>query len=240
MAKLDESLMEFRADSQALLDECERFAVLCRTASLHREHASKLRAMIDRAAALKSEAISFVAEEYANELLGYEGVLGALAHELEMYAAFKEDDAGAAWAHLVDAQMAAAQAVKAHPAMAFLERAYIPRLYALERLLFPTMMFLSTAFVVEDSECSICGKSYGDCDHIKGRPYMGQLCARVVTKASIREVSLVEEPASKHCRIEAVTDSDGVARDPLSLKILEPDRPGSAKGILAKKSMPVT
>ena len=49
---------------------------------------------------------------------------------------------------------------------------------------------------------------------------MGELCARIVTKCDVQEVSLVEEPASKHCRLTAVSDEDGVMRDPLSLEQL--------------------
>lgn len=218
MATPAENLVLFRGAFLALIKECERFAVLCRSSRLHRENAAKLRGMLAKASEQKAAAIGAGDEPTANELLAYEYTLDALANEIEMYVALKADDAGAAWTHLVNAQMAASHAVKAHAVAAHLEKIYIPRLYTLERLLFPKQIFMSIGFITEESECSICHAVYGECEHIKGRPYMGQLCARVVTKTSVREVSLVEEPASKHCRVISFTDKNGVARDPLSLE----------------------
>ncbi|QKK06960.1 MAG: hypothetical protein HND58_01480 [Planctomycetota bacterium] len=176
--------------------------------------------MIERTTRLKGDAVATRDEAIANELLAYEYMLDALANELDMYIALKQDAPGRAWTHLVNAQMAASHAVKAHEVAARLELLYIPRLHALERLCFPKQVFASVSFIVEESECSICHAAYGECDHIKGRPYMGELCARIVTKCDVQEVSLVEEPASKHCRLTAVSDEDGVMRDPLSLEQL--------------------
>jgi hypothetical protein len=225
-----ENLVTFRAEFLEIVEECERFAWLCRSSRLQRESAAKLRAMLAKASEHKAAAIGYRDEPTANEMLAYECALEALANELEMYVALKADAATVAWKHLVNAQMAAGAAVRAHAAAAHLEKTYIPRLYALERLLFSKQLFMSVGFITDESECSICHAVYGECDHIKGRPYMGQFCARVVTKASVREISFVEVPADKHCRVTSITDNDGVARDPLSLEPLS-DESGNEKPI---------
>jgi hypothetical protein len=96
---------------------------------------------------------------------------------------------------------------------------YIKRLYDLERLLFPQPVFLSSGFVVRESECSICGAEYGECNHIKGLPYMGKLCARIVKEADLQEVSVVSDPADKRCRVLHYTD-DGVTRNVFTQRVI--------------------
>ncbi|HVZ92992.1 MAG TPA: hypothetical protein VG797_00630 [Phycisphaerales bacterium] len=181
----------------------------------------KLKATRAGAAAAKDAVIKAMLEEEANEILSCEFMLDALQNELEMYVALKRDSSGAAWAHLVNAQMAAIHAVKAHPVAAHLEDVYIPRLHLLERLLFPKQLFMSMGLIVERAECSLCGAVYGDCEHIKGRPYMGHMCVCVITKSKLLEASFVECPANKHCRVLSLTDENGIAIDVLSLEPIE-------------------
>lgn len=85
-------------------------------------------------------------------------------------------------------------------------------MHMLEELLYPQPLFFSIGVIVEASECSICGAEYGSCDHLAGEAYMGEVCVRMITKLrEVREFSVVEEPANKHCR--AYTFSKGVTRD---------------------------
>ena len=46
------------------------------------------------------------------------------------------------------------------------------------------------------ARCSICDAEYGDCDHIRGRPYMGEFCRRIIYRMKLTEVSVVDEPAT--------------------------------------------
>ena len=94
---------------------------------------------------------------------------------------------------------------------------YIEHLHDLERVLFPPQIFLGAGMIVEGSTCSICGKEYGECEHIKGKAYMGKICGRRITKIKeFREISIVEIPGNKHCRLFAVSDKDGIERDCLT------------------------
>jgi hypothetical protein len=223
-----ETLAQARQVFHGAAKECERFAVLSRSSRLQSEHAGRLRDARLRVSVAKKALIDCAAEDGANELLAFEFMLDALANELDMYAALKRDDPGAAWTKLVNAQMAALHAVRSHAVAAHLEQAHIPRLHVIEQLMFPKQMFMSVGLIVEHAVCSICSSVYGDCEHVKGRPYMGQMCACIITKSTLLETSLVEDPANKHCRILSITDKNGVATDPLSLEPAEPMPPNPA------------
>jgi hypothetical protein len=71
---------------------------------------------------------------------------------------------------------------------------------AIEELVFPPQVFFSAGLVVQKSICSICGTEYGDCFHVVGRPYMRELCRRILTNVVPDHVAIVNEPANKRCR----------------------------------------
>ena len=71
--------------------------------------------------------------------------------------------------------------------------------------------------IIKYSECSICGKEYGECNHVRGKAYMGKFCSRILKDFEAKDVSFVNEPASKRHRVIAFTDN-GVTRDFLTWK----------------------
>jgi hypothetical protein len=122
--------------------------------------------------------------------------------------ALKEDRASDAWDNLIEAQGHVSTAIKSHDNFRYLEK-YADKLSAIEQLLFPPQTFCSPGMIVKESECSICKQDYGECDHVKGRAYMGELCVRIITKAELREISLVKEPANKHARALHFSEKEG-------------------------------
>jgi hypothetical protein len=64
---------------------------------------------------------------------------------------------------------------------------------------------MSIAFVVEESECTICHQAPETCSHVTGRVYNGERCARLITKGRILEVSVVARPAQPDARFLAVS-----------------------------------
>ena len=54
----------------------------------------------------------------------------------------------------------------------------LPKMLAIEKLIFPPQKFTSWGIVFRSRLCSICGSEYGegDCDHLVGKPYMGEIC----------------------------------------------------------------
>ncbi len=104
---------------------------------------------------------------------------------------------------------------------------YAERLVQLEQLLFPPQVFMSTGMVVERAQCSVCGSEYGECGHVKGRAYMGVMCHEIVCDAKLREVSVVRDPGSKHCRVERFSDNGGW-RDIMTWLPVPPDQTQNA------------
>lgn len=54
---------------------------------------------------------------------------------------------------------------------------------------------------IEESHCSICERDLWECPHIPGQVYDGQPVTRIITKARLFEVSLVDRPDFPDARI---------------------------------------
>jgi hypothetical protein len=169
--------------------------------SFQQEAVEKLRKFLGTMMSRKSVAVKAGDEELGRLLLCAELMATALSHELSMWIRLKENKPNDAWDELVEAQATAGRAVQVHSMAGHLEETYIKRLYLLENLLFPPQIFMSVGIVVRSSKCSICGTDYALCDHVKGQCYGGQFCCRIIDKAEVKEVSIVSDPANKHCRV---------------------------------------
>ena len=194
--KMNESVREF-----------ERFLYMTRCSDLQRNTISAIAQTTDEIAREKEHAVDQHDEEYANILLGFQCVMGALAAELSMYLALKEQKPDAAWDHLVEAQGALAAAGRASSGFRHLRVRY-DRLIAIEKIIFPPQAFLSAGMTVVQAECSICNDDYADCNHVTGFPYMGKFCNTVITEVDLDHVAIVEEPADKRCRVTTHSSED--------------------------------
>ena len=138
-------------------------------------------------------------ENEANLIYCIENSLSALQYELQMLVNIKEDKMSEAWGNLVNAQVIYGTVVSNSPFD--LGTGYLERLAAYEKLLFPNLFFQSAGGIIKKSHCSICNEKYGKCSHLKGKLYNGELCCRIVSEIELEEVSFVDNPADKHCRI---------------------------------------
>lgn len=212
------NLESLHTQINAALQEGINLCFLVRDSDLQRAHTEKLAVLRKEASQVKSICRE---EDAANLELALEYALDAQLYELKMWLALKDNAAGSAWSYLVDAQSATRWAICAHEAA---EKLSInqDRLLLIEKLVFPPQLFLSVGIVVKEAICTICGSIYGECDHIVGRPYKGQMCSKRITKSEAREVSLVDEPANKHCRI-LIIEEKGVKRDYLTWRPITDD-----------------
>jgi hypothetical protein len=67
--------------------------------------------------------------------------------------------------------------------------------------LFPYRLFGSPAYIIKQTQCSICGETQGPrsrCGHKPGEIYSGELCYQIITDAEPTEFSFVEKPAQKY------------------------------------------
>lgn len=189
-----------------------------RSLALQREAADAYDEMVKEAARLKAKVVARGDEDSAARLLCGECAAAALASTLRLWIAFKEGDMRTAWNRMVDAQDAWTAALRAHPVGGQFRRlAAVP--FQVERVLFPHVAFMSVGMIVRKSECTICGETPGECDHIRGHVYGGKFAGILVTEADVREASIVDVPADKRCRVEQIT-SDGVTRDALTWEVL--------------------
>ena len=196
--------------------ECMKFCFLCRGKEFQQKKYRELEKIKEEAIQLKNEAIALEDEDSANAMLSSEEIINSIMNELKMWLAFKDDDPNAAWNYLIGAETSTVNAIRAHPIAAHWEK-NSSRLNDIEKLLFPPITFLSPGMIIKHSECSICGKEYGDCNHIRGRAYMGRFCSRILKDVEVIEVSYVNEPANKRCRVIAIADN-GVTRNFLTWK----------------------
>lgn len=183
-----------------VVSDCESYLFASRDINLQREASQRIELEMSRLATIKANAQSAQDEDYANLLLGCQCVAGSIHDELNMWIALKSGEADRAWDYLIGAQNGFTNAVKAHDGFAHNVR-QVSRLEALEQLLFPKPIFVSAGFIVGFQECSICGKEYGECDHIAGKPYLGKFCAIIARKLSGNHVAIVPNPADKGCRV---------------------------------------
>jgi hypothetical protein len=137
--------------------------------------------------------------------------------ELKMLINLKEDKMAEAWDILIISQNSLATVIRNYPFEHTHLDNYLNRLTNYEKTLFPNLMFHSYGGIVEESHCSICQQDYGICDHMKGKLYNGELCCRIITKVAMEEISVVENPASKHCRTVSV-ETNGEKIDVLTLR----------------------
>ena len=163
---------------------------------------------------LRNKAIEQEQEDSANALLSILHIARMFKNEFRMWVDLKKDKTSEAWEDLIKSQMDCHNAVLSHEVGKQVEKR-ADYLDFLEKILFPPLQFASVGFITKKTRCSICGFNYEECTHIKGKPYMGNLCAEIIEEAELQEVSLVDEPANKMCRILAFEEK-GIKRDVLT------------------------
>ena len=208
-----------------ILQRNARFLYFTRGVEFQKKAILELKTLLKRTLTLKKAMIIKRDEKLANTLLSLENLLTAYINELQMYVFLKEDNMSRAWAAFVDAQSALRSAFQADDIiLKYGGESYLNKLELIEKVFFPHMTFNSIETKIQSSKCSICGSEYGTCDHVIGRPYMGQICNRIVTKMEYVGLAILIEkcPASKHCRITQMSDDDGNMRDALTWRIVSP------------------
>lgn len=197
------------ADFNHTVQSVENLLSIARAGELQREALTLLTSALVGIRSEKAVVVSRGEEDYANLLLGCECVGAALGAELKMWLLLKEEKPDEAWNELVTAQMASVDAVRAHKGFVHLEH-HVQRLEAVENLVFPPQVFISSGMLVGYQECSICGGDYDECDHLIGKPYMGKFCCIIARDISLDHVAIVKEPADKRCRVEKFSVEGGV------------------------------
>lgn len=219
-----DEVKSFLKEFNEVIRECDKFCYMSRGKEFQQEAVKKLMTLKRKAMSLKKKMIKVENEDLANTMLSLENLIDAMINELKMWIALKEDKPNEAWDFLINAQSAVRTAAQAHEiAINLNAEGYGNKLHLLEKLLFPPQIFFSPGFVIKKAECSICGKEYGECEHVVGKAYMGKICYKIIKEVELREISIVEYPADKHARALQFTDDKGVTRDFMTWRRIEKD-----------------
>lgn len=196
------------------IKQAENFLLLTRSSQLQLEQCLALDLLLYNASRVKHEEIHRGEEDTANLFLGFECAIGAVRSELMMWILLKRDMPNEAWDQLVAAQMGCLDASRAHKGFTHCDQ----RREVLEQLedkIFPQQAFISAGFVSDRLDCSICGRRYSQCEHLRGKPYMGQFCEVIHRNPRGDHAALVKAPEDKRCRVVSFKTKDGY-RDKLS------------------------
>lgn len=203
-----QALPKFVEQFNCLLEEAHQMCGLTRQSGLQSETIDSLLELQIQMVTLKEKYVDQKCEGIANLLLGFQCSCQTIISELQMYILLKQEKPDQAWDELISAQSAALSAVRAHPGFNHL-LAKERDLKKIEKVFFPPQVFLSTGMTVNEIKCSICNENYDVCEHIKGHPYMGVFCNVIYGKVSFDEVSIVDSPSDKHCRVTHLHSGKG-------------------------------
>jgi len=222
---MNESIVALRERFEAVAQEAQTLSFLPRATELQEASCQATGELLEKLQGAKAAAVQRGDDDAANTLLAMELALQTVLEELRMWIDLKRDAAESAWDHLVSAQGACEDAIRvrrqlqAKPPTAGLENV-LKRLVWIERMVFPPQVFNSIGGTARWRECSICGRSYDDCSHVKGRAYMGKLCHRILHDVQPEEISIVTHPANKRARITHFSDQ-GKMRNKLTWRLEE-------------------
>jgi len=229
---MTESLSLLMEQFETVAREAQTLAFLPRATELQlvtRETVSEFLRTLD---SQKQAMVANGDELAANTILAMELSLKAVLHELHMWIILKSDTPDEAWDRLVDAQSACHDALRVRQQLQLessgLEN-QLQKLLLLEQLVFPPQMFQSIGGTVARQECSICHEAYDECSHIKRRAYQGALCHVIIHLADLREISIVSDPANKHCRITHFSEGSRM-RNKMTWRLEEPNSIKAAPG----------
>lgn len=205
---MNKILLDYRTKADDLFEEVGRFACFVRDIQFQKDCIVRLSSFKKLLTKERKNSVKEQDNDLANGFASFELVTESLICELKMWISLKESKFNDAWDFLIDSQDSAIRAMQAHEVNAHLN-GYIRRLEVLEKILFPPQFFVSDRSIVSKCMCSICNNDIQDCEHIKGKFYMGEQCYEIVTKIeSIKGFDFVKEPASKKCRMMIRNEGD--------------------------------
>lgn len=191
-----------------VIEKCEVMTFITRASNLQKKALVELKGLIRKVSKSKKIAIKAQNNDEANAYLSLECIALCLSCVIKMWLLLKEDKPDLAWIELINAQDHAISSYKAHAISSHIE-GYIEHLYSIEKTVFPPQVFMSSGITAKEEECSICGECYEDCEHLIGKPYLGKFCHVVIKELSINEISIVNDPADKRCRVTHFSVPEG-------------------------------
>jgi hypothetical protein len=206
---MDNNIKKYEEIVISVLQENSKYLYFVRGEELQKQALDQLLKLKEKISSDKREYISQKNEFMANSMLSFEFLIQAHVDLLNMIISLKNDDPESAWTSLIQAESNLHWSAASSRGLFMLNLESLLKITSFyENYIFPPQTYNSIEAVYTTSQCSICKGEYGECDHIKGRAYMGEMCYEVMT--GIKEftgLSIVDEPASKHHRITHFSDA---------------------------------
>jgi hypothetical protein len=190
-----------------VLKEALSYGYVSIGSELQEEAIARVKSLQSQIEQHRKDAIARKDEESANLAWIVGCFADGICEFLSMWIHIKNDQMESAWDALINAQgnLEAALKLRHAEGLSRLNR----NLYAIEKVLFPPCMFVSSSILYGSADCSICGSEYGECDHVSGRLYMGEMCCRVVRNIMhIDHVAIVDYPDDKRLRFPALVNGE--------------------------------
>jgi hypothetical protein len=198
---------EMEQETNALLKEVLVLRYFSVGRELQEEAVLKLGELTERIDAFRKQAQERKDEPAANLAFVFLQYVAGTIHFLSMWLHLKKDRIEDAWVSLTDSQENINCGLRLLDKESFRQVAGL--LHVLEQVLFPPQVFLSCAYQYGWAKCSICGQVYGECDHLAGKLYMGEMCTKEVQEVGhVEHVAIVQYPDDKALRVPALLDGD--------------------------------
>ncbi|OUJ18899.1 hypothetical protein AMET1_0550 [Methanonatronarchaeum thermophilum] len=222
---MNERIGDVLSDFEDIISRAQVLTFLPRDSDLQENSVNELKDYIKRLNFAQELAVKNKDEDMANKILAVRCGCRAIRSELDMWLSLKSEEWIESWGSLVDAQDFLRSAQSAHKMMRKPNIQNMQDKYRwVEKFVFPPQTYLSPGFVVKKFVCSICGEDYEKCDHIEGLPYWGKFCNRIIADIEkVQEISVVEEPKDKGCRIIHFTTEEGLVRNKMTWKTYDPE-----------------
>jgi hypothetical protein len=182
------------------LTETRKLGFLSCGWELQTECANRLIDLIEDTHRLRCEATASMDEGGANRCYLELEIFYACQRFLCMWIFAKKDDMNRAWEAMVDTQATIEGILKIQSITEVID--FDSHVRVCEQILFRPQTYTSASVRFSRGECSICKGEYGECGHVAGRLYMGQICVLLPRgDVSIEHQSIVKIPKDKCCRV---------------------------------------
>lgn len=187
--ELEAAWLEFVPNNEKLL-------FLSVDSSLKRQAVQEVEAFLRAIQNIKVESRD---EQNLNNLWIHYHLLLSLKYQLLMFLNLEKKNYDLAWGNLVDAE----EITEAVAGIILHQNIFnrLRLLHSYELLFFPPQVFNSISVIILSDECSICSKPYAECSHEKGKLYMGEMCKQRILDFDVNEISIVDNPKDKRCRM---------------------------------------
>lgn len=169
---------------------------------------------------VKHQAIREENSAIANQLFHMQCVLNSILSSLKIWIFLQNSEFKHAWDSLIDAQeyLSIAKKINNYDGLSNLE----DHLNSIEKSIFPKRkVYLSAAFTSTIGKCSICHKTFQECEHIENNIYCGQLCYRKdIENIKGNHIALVEDPKDRRCIVTSYGQENSII-DSFTLQEIE-------------------